>query len=370
MRLRAIDAKMPSHSDTARYILAQLLSEAECLICGNNAPAVVQLMKSRIDSEQCVVCGSRLNGINAPDHVVDAANAAADHYFHLEEIDDELAHARGALAEADEVRKQIDIQVQRLETDIVSRSARLDRLLKQLPPAESEMHERRRELAARRARASYLQTELEEKRTNFARAIASANVTIAEHALAVQSAFGDYAEDFLLEDCGLLWSPQRARLGQTGQLFEFPAFALNLGGGGFSSTMSRHGPDDVSESQREFIDLSFRMALAKVATEKGTTSLVMDAPESSLDVVFDHRAARVLGTFGRPDAENRLVITSNLVSGRLIPELLRISLGKDFSRDRIVDLLDIAAPTAALRQFRDDYEEAREHLLDLSGEDA
>ena len=64
------------------------------------------------------------------------------------------------------------------------------------------------------------------------------------------------------------------------------------------------------------------MALAKVATPLGATSLVMDAPESSLDSVFTSRAARVLGRFGKKEEGNRLVITSNLVEGDLIPQLL------------------------------------------------
>ena len=51
----------------------------------------------------------------------------------------------------------------------------------------------------------------------------------------------------------------------------------NLGGSDFSGTVRRSEPSDVSESQREFIDVSFRMALAQVATPNGTTSLVMDA---------------------------------------------------------------------------------------------
>ena len=45
--------------------------------------------------------------------------------------------------------------------------------------------------------------------------------------------------------------------------------------------------------------MSFRMALAEVAGVGGVTTLVMDAPESSLDAVFVERAAGVLGAFGR-----------------------------------------------------------------------
>ena len=87
--------------------------------------------------------------------------------------------------------------------------------------------------------------------------------------------------------------------------------------------MRRTGPNDVSESQREFIDVSFRMALASVAATRHVTTLVMDAPESSLDAVFVDRAARVLGTFSRPKEGNCLVVTSNIIKGGLIAALLK-----------------------------------------------
>jgi DNA repair exonuclease SbcCD ATPase subunit len=39
-KLTAIEARFPAKADTARYILAQLLTEADCLACGHHVPAV------------------------------------------------------------------------------------------------------------------------------------------------------------------------------------------------------------------------------------------------------------------------------------------------------------------------------------------
>ena len=161
--------------------------------------------------------------------------------------------------------------------------------------------------------------------------------------------------------------PQPARLGQAGITFDFPAFELELGGSDFAGTVRRRGPDNVSESQREFIDISFRMALAQVADRRGVTSLVMDAPESSLDMVFAHRAARVLGTFGRREKGNSLVVASNIVAGQLIPELLKEAADEGDRANRLVDLLAVAAPTAAVLQHRYEYDEARDQLLNQAG---
>jgi hypothetical protein len=119
----------------------------------------------------------------------------------------------------------------------------------------------------------------------------------------------------------------------------------------------------VSESQREFIDLAFRMALISVAGVPNAGALVIDAPESSLDAVFVRRAADVLTRFASFGSDNRLLITSNLIDGDLIPELARQN-GIRSARDaRVVDLLKLAAPTAATRELGPEYRDVRNRLF-------
>ena len=366
-QLLAVNARLPQHSDSARYILAQLLTKAECLVCGNSVPSVMESMESRIRSDECIVCGSDLTMV--PDQIpVDLSNERVSRgEENLKALDAELEAARNTLEESEGQRNRTITEIQQLQVAIAEHTARVEMLLKRLPPEEGQLHERRREFVSLRARVEVLQHNLDEKRMSFAQVIAEANAAVEEQASKVQTSFGDFARDFLFENCRLLWSPQPARLGQTGRRFDFPAFELEIGGSDFSGTVRRSGPGDVSESQREFIDVSFRMALAKVATLQQVTSLVMDAPESSLDTVFVDRAARVLGNFGRPEAGNRLVVTSNLVAGELIPALLRKAADEGDRTKRVVDLLAIAAPTAAIRSLRNEYDAAKDQLLKQAG---
>ena len=254
-------------------------------------------------------------------------------------------------------------EIYELQSAISEGRSRAGGLLRLLPPEEGQLHERQREVASMRARIEIIQRNLEGKRTSFTEIIAAANEAVEQQASEVQSSFGKYAHEFLFEDCRLIWSPKPARLGQTGRRFNFPAFELELSGSNFSGTVRRSGPEEVSESQREFIDMSFRMALVRVATRGRVTSLVMDAPESSLDAVFVRRAARIMGTFGQPDEGNRLVVTSNLIEGDLIPSLLSQAADQGDRIGRVVDLFADAAPTAALRILRKEYDAAVENLL-------
>ena len=363
-QLLALNARLPQHSDSARYILAQILSEAECLVCGNNVPDFMDAMLSRIRGNECVVCGSGIKEVGNQTPVELAEQRINYHGGQLHSIDASLAGARTVLKEAEDDRNQAVAEISKLRSEIAQNSAHIEMLLNRVPPGEAELYERRQELASLRGRVELLRNELSEKQDSFVEIITTANANVVERAWGVQKYFANYASEFLFEDCQLVWSPRSERLGQTGQRFNFPAFELDLGGSNFSGTLRRSGPDDVSESQREFIDLAFRMALVKVATSQQTTSLVMDAPEASLDAVFVDRAAHVLGRFGRRHLGNRLVITSNLVDGNLIPALLKEAADVDDRAHRVVDLLNIASPTAALLSLRSEYDEVRDRILE------
>ena len=361
-QLLAISTRLPRESESARYILAQLLADSECLVCGEFVPDAAKEMHERISGDECIICGSIRR--TAPGVPVELAmERIGRREADLRRLDRELEAARTTAGEAEEERRQAVGEIRRLRTVIAERDARVNRLVEQLPAEEGALRGRREELATLRSRVEMLERQLGDMRASFAEIVADANADIAQRAEHVQDVFERYARRFLFEDCHLSWLPSPARLGQTGKRFDFPAFGLELGGSDFSGTVRRSGPGDVSESQREFIDMSFRMALAEVAAQGGVTTLVMDAPESSLDAVFVERAASVLGAFGRREANNRLVVTSNLIAGELIPELLKQAAEKGDRAERVVDLLHVAAPTAAIVEFREDYESARNDVL-------
>ena len=166
-----------------------------------------------------------------------------------------------------------------------------------------------------------------------------------------------------MEQTRLSFAPQPARVGQTGEFIPFPAFNLEMTGSDFTIAVRRANPSDVSESQREFIDLAFRMALIKTAGSGGQGSLVIDAPESSLDTVFATRAAQILARFATSAEENRLLVTSNVVEGSLVPNLLREAVGPVERKSRIVDLFDVARPTAAYTENKAAYDKARRDFV-------
>ncbi len=368
-KLTAISARFPDRSETARYILAQLLTENTCLVCEQVAPEAAAGYTARIDGKRCIVCGTDLSTADGLVPVADVADRRVDRATaDLKSIEEDLDEARQALGDADRRHLSHFEGIQKLNYEIAERSRHIDALVKRLPPDEAAMHKQRSELAAMRSRVEELRIDLTIKREQFRSFVEGVSRELATKSENIMHSFDEYAEDFLLETCRLTWSPQKARLGETGGLIDFPAFEIEMTGSNFSTPVRRSGPDQVSESQREFIDLAFRMALISIAGSNGKGSLVIDAPESSLDVVFVARAANVLSRFAEPTRDNRLLITSNLVEGQLIPTLVAKATTTGDRSDRVVNLFKIAEPTVAVRQLRQEYDKMWDFLVgDVGG---
>lgn len=238
-RLTAISARFPTQSETARYILAQLMTEHRCVVCGHDAPDAAVDYMQRIEANQCVVCGTDVSeGDRA--HPTELADKRVERTAEeLEAAARDLSEARRALEEA-EKRYQIHFTaIQELNLRLAERSARIDSLIKRLPPAEADLHRQRHDLASMRARVGQLQEELTAKRLLFKVFVDDTTRQVAAKSDAVKAAFDTYAEGFLLEMCHLTWSPHRARLGESGETFEFPAFELELSGADFPSPVRR-----------------------------------------------------------------------------------------------------------------------------------
>ncbi|WP_170970151.1 AAA family ATPase [Nocardioides jishulii] len=359
LELQAIAANFPDTSATARYLLSQIMSESRCLTCGNDVPSFRDKLEARLRDDHCIVCDS---------HVRRSDNEHAHHPRLLSRARDSAKKLEVQSKQASEALRTAELEhadalqiVSKLTATTSERAVSIDELIQQLPPNERDVHQQRDAMASMRANVEMRREELNAKRHQFSNFVANVNERIAQQRDAIKTAFDAYAKGFLVEDCELAWQPRKSRVGETGELVEFAAFELAMSGAGFESSTRRTGPTQVSESQREFIDLSFRMSLMEVAATSGG-SLVIDAPESSLDAVFVSRAAKVLTNYAS-HGENRLVVTSNLVDGDLIPSLLRQSKIRSSRDRRVVDLLSIAAPTAATRQLDSEYRKVRRLLF-------
>ncbi len=110
----------------------------------------------------------------------------------------------------------------------------------------------------------------------------------------------------------------------------------------------------MSESQKEFLDLAFRMTLLDVLAGTGATMLVMETPEASLDSWFMKRAADLIRKFAPAEGGHgrMLLATSNINGTVMIPALLGLVGTKNKlavkDRHRLINLMKIAASPGVL----------------------
>ncbi|HWL38313.1 MAG TPA: AAA family ATPase [Frankiaceae bacterium] len=361
LQLSRIEAAFPSYDEAFRYLFGRLLSTGVCQTCGTEVPDFVVEIEERIRSSRCAVCDSAVQNQTPQQRATEKKIAAQ-----AARVDSLDIRIEAASEEREQAEKEYDAaltELQRLRSSIATNRATLNELIRKLPPDERTLRAQSQQVTTLRAHLAGLQRELDERRTKFDQVVRRDIATIARERDKIISVFKRFAEGFLFEQSELRWAPHKTTVGQTGRTFEFPAFELEMTGSDFATPVRRSSADQVSESQREFVDLAFRMALMDVAGYEASGSMVVDAPEASLDAVFAHRAAAVLVRFADTGMNNRLVTTSNLVDGQLVPEMLRAARITSPKSPRVVDLLTIATPTAALRELRDEYRDLFDRMF-------
>jgi hypothetical protein len=358
-RLQEIQAAFPDTGKTTAYLLGQILTDSACAICGSHVPDFAALLQERLANGDCVLCGS---SVSLPKQVPEDGSIDA-----LEEelvsLDTRLRTLKERSETCEEQLLEHMVRTRSAEERRLTIEARLRKLNASLPVADRQLKDRKANLASIAASVAVERKALDESYAGYRQFTSDMVSDIAERKDEVKAAFTRYAKEFLLEDCDLIWDAYKAPMGQINEPLTFHAFEVNMGGGGLRVATRRERAGDVSESQREFIDLAFRMALISVAGVGRRGTLVIDTPESSLDAVFAPRAARILAQFGIASDGNRLIVTSNLVDGNLIPTLLDESGIHGREDARIVDLIALAEPTAAVRELRRDYDDAVDKIF-------
>jgi hypothetical protein len=82
----------------------------------------------------------------------------------------------------------------------------------------------------------------------------------------------------------------------------------------------RREQDQMSESQRFFVDIALRMALAQqMSSPSSLATLFIDTPEGSLDIAYEDRAGEMFAKFVQSGHD--MLITANINSSKLLSTL-------------------------------------------------
>ena len=118
--------------------------------------------------------------------------------------------------------------------------------------------------------------------------------------------------------------------------------------------------DDVSESQRFFLDIALRMALAEFMSP-GVATLLIDTPEGSLDITYEARAGQMFSEFA--ERRNRIVMTANLRSSALLRRLAERQKYSGMQIERMTNWTDLSEVQQAEEKLFDEAYEEIERAL-------
>lgn len=357
-----------------QYALLKLIDEGHCIVCdASGLEGLAVELDERRKAEHCLLCGSPLAGHPGVATTSGALSQQAQSAF--EDLKAQRARAQAAqdrlviLAGAEQsiLTKLSDARSE------VDRLQRMRRYLRSQLPADDKAFLARvdSELDGLSSSVEGFQKDRDEAEAEAEALIIRLTALVLEHKSGIERVFKARASDFFIEQVRLVYAPRTESISQGGKKFEFPAFEVELTSGSTGESFVRRTYEQASLSQREYLDIAFRMAVLEIFGDE-RCSIVVDGPEGSVDVVFAERAGRMLANYAHPDASSQqarggksrqIIVACNVVEGGFIPYFFRDHPDISDRRARTVNLLEIAYPTAALSKLRKEYFEKVDQVI-------
>jgi DNA repair exonuclease SbcCD ATPase subunit len=187
------------------------------------------------------------------------------------------------------------------------------------------------EFKAMNARINELEKEKEDAQTKSKKALLEANRIIEqidyqrlESREKLSSMFNKFGSEFLGVQCDLVYEDPKDDEGKR--------YLPRIGG------IDRLHEEELSESQRFFIDQSFRMSLLNFFNSS-SSFFMCETPDSSLDISYEKNAAKIFLEYVKQP--NELIITSNLNNSEFLEFLIDEAKAIGY-----VNLLKIGKPSA------------------------
>lgn len=379
----------PKLSDSGRYLLAYFEADVGCLVCGSKDSEASKRVIEKLNVNTCPVCESPFDDSKTASHDYLAGEKIEMSRIYISKSERELERMLPALQKADQEYSKAAADLAAVTVEAASLEKELDAFGASLPEALEKSKGLREKLFSFEIALNEIEVERAELAKRFGELARSIDKDVRAVSEKIEYVFRKYIQGFLAEECQIKYTSRQSRVGQrtTTENFPFPHFIPALTSGVHRDLATvREAGQSVSESQKEFIDLAFRMAILELSAPSSSTMLVLETPEASLDSVFIPRAADLLRRFAtieRGEARAKLIASSNVNREQMIPALfgaypdqkfyhqvidndsqeMPAAVSPDDRKRHVLDLLSIAAPTRALDRFRLAYEEERDRAI-------
>ena len=194
--------------------------------------------------------------------------------------------------------------------------------------------------------------------------LASSNTVFEGIQAKMAKAFRKYAALYLDEPCDVEFLNEERLPGRHGPQIKAPHAAFFP----IVSGQTRPSSQTLSDAQRSFVDLAFRMAVLEVWHQQTgkTATMIIETPEGAVDIAYMGRVASMLRTFGNQG--HTLIITTNLNNDIFLPEIM-CAIPKPQRLSRILNLLNHGRPRKVqqthMKQFNKILDAVSNHPFEL-----
>lgn len=304
--------RLQSEAHVAHHpLVVASMADATCGLCGAKNEQIRDRIQARCHAADCPLCGSTVGKEKARSKDVTQLRALdtaiADNKGKLDLVVKSLTRLAAELVTAQQTHERTETALKGFESENYSILTRLkaaqtgtgslDAVLaayrRQLADFEKEKKLQYKKRDERRAELKILRTQLE--------------VRYAAAEGQFLPLFKNLAFQFLGLDLDIRIESQTV-----------PGTTLVLD----MKNAPRREFHQMSESQRFFVDIALRMALAEfMSAPNGKATLYIDTPEGSLDIAYENRAGNMLASF--VDDGYHIIMTANINSSRLLHSLAK-----------------------------------------------
>jgi len=294
---------------TLHPMIDQILADHLCRICGTQHTHGPVVIEAAIEARRCPLCDSDLT---RPETTASNAQKL------LVRLDGELVTLSSRTISLNKTIERLDHEVrlrQRDLADVITRASNLQERY-QLPasiddadnPKESLLRER---IAQLEGSIEVSLGRKEEQLQLRAEALASYEPIQSSLKSAWNEAEVEFVPRFRRLAEEFIGLPLQVTLDAGSGISGMAHLALSV------NSAHRRRADQLSESQRFFLDIALRMSLAQHMTRgEGTACLLIDTPEGALDIAYEAKAGDMFASFTAEG--DQLVMTANVNTSQLL----------------------------------------------------
>jgi DNA repair exonuclease SbcCD ATPase subunit len=313
-------------------LIRSTLDDERCALCGATGSAVSDAVKTALKRHECPLCESKLQS---------AASGQGELLTSLKKIDAALAKAKAKVETCATTRSRLAKEKTQIQERFASAQEAVRTFEVKYEKAIAKVREREATASGGVAQSlENLRTEHKTLQAERRKAYALRDEKKKELKALQKSLESSYAaaeEEFvpLFRELAELFLGIELDVRLEGKVATGLVLVLEL-----RSTVRRE-QHQLSESQRFFVDIALRMAMAQfMSSDDAPAGLLIDTPEGSLDIAYESRAGEMFAKFVK--GGHSIMMTANINTSQLLQKLARECGAKRMTLTRMTTWTDLS----------------------------